>query len=106
MELAFKTKALQSLFLHQDQLMEKFGDAATYKIMTCLDEIRAAWSIDDIVSADVEKSDDGQSIGIRTMSGVVLCIRPNHMSLPQDLAGNLDWDEIYRLKLAEVQTDD
>jgi hypothetical protein len=102
MELAFATKALRSLCEEEGTAVEKFGTKVAAELRARIADLRAADSVADIVAGTPQFFDDDPRMTISVLEALEIVLRPNHLSVPSDAEGRIDWSRVRRLKIDKL----
>lgn len=108
MEIAFQTRSLRDVCESDEKLKRQFGDRTAESIKTRLADLRAAASIQDVVSGNPRKiTRDGKPLMILELDGGrVVAFCPNHLRMPLRPDGLVDWVAIYRIRILSIEDAD
>jgi len=107
LEFAFENKELRAVCENRRKAEAKFGVKIAQLLFDRLADLRAADSISDLVVGDPKVYDDSEglpNLKIELANNYVIILRPNHVELPKDKNGNLDWAIVTRLKIMGIET--
>lgn len=106
MELSFHTKALRDTCANAVMLKRKFAPEIAEVVRRVLADLRAASSIHEIAPGDVRV--DVAAACLRVKLGPRHCLRvePNHMPVPANGNGQVDWTQVSRLKIMGIEAFD
>jgi hypothetical protein len=106
MELSFRTKALRDTCASGAMLNRKFGPALAEAIRRVLADLRAASSIQEVAPGDVAIDASGNGVTVKIGARHCLRLEPNHMPVPADGSGRVDWTLVSRVKLMGIEASD
>lgn len=103
MELAFRTRSLRSLCGDEAIADQQLGRNLATELRARIADLRAATSFDDIVAGQPAflNGQDPRAI-IALGEGVTIVIRPNHPDPARNLEPQIDWKQVYRIRIDEV----
>ena len=104
MELSFRTRELRSVCENEDKTASAFGSEVGDRLRRRLADLRAARTVHDLVAGRPRLSGDRNAeLRLLIAKGYKLYCRPNHNTLPEDDAGMIDWREVYRLQVMDIE---
>lgn len=105
MEIAFRIRSLRSLCESEDVMRQAFGPDAAKALKVCLADLRAAETINDVLSATVAEVPQtrGHSLSITPSRGFRLVVCANHVENPRQPNGKVDWSSISRIKIMSIE---
>ncbi len=106
MELSFHTKALRDTCASAAMLTRKFEPALAETIRRVLADLRAAYSIYEIGTVNVVLDGSGNDVKVRLDGRHCLRLEPNHLPVPADGSGRVDWALISRVKVMGIEAFD
>jgi hypothetical protein len=87
-------------------LARKFEPALAEAIRRVLADLRAASSIREIGPVDVVVDASGNGVNVRLGARHCLRLEPNHLPVPADGSGRVDWTLISRVKVMGIEAFD
>lgn len=102
MELSFATKTLRSLCEDEDAAVQKFGKKAAAELRARIADLRAADSVADIVAGAPRFFEDDPRMTISVLEELEIVLRPNHLNMPLQAAGGVDWSHVRRLRIDKL----
>jgi len=106
MELSFQTKALRDTCASAAMLKKKFEPALAEAIRRVLADLRAASSIQEVAPGDVISDVSTGCMKVRLGPKHCLRLEPNHLPVPADGSGRVDWTLISRVKVMGIEAFD
>lgn len=106
MELSFHTKALRDTCANAVMLKRKFAPEVVEAVRRVLADLRAASSVHEIAAGDVLGDVAAACLRIKLGSRHFLRLEPNHLPVPADANGQIDWTQVSRLKVMGIEAFD
>lgn len=103
LEISFATSQLRSLCENAAKAKRELGKSAADTLQRRLADLRAAYSIKDLVTSAPTRLRDQMELSIGLAEDYVLCIRCGHRNPPLDAQGHIDWLRVSRVKVMEVR---
>lgn len=107
MEFAFDNRELRAVCENRRKAEAKFGAYIAQLLFDRLADLRAADSISDLIVGNPQAFDDLEGLSILRIelaNNYVVILHPNHVELPKDKKGLLNWKTVTRLKIMKIET--
>lgn len=100
LELAFNTKSLLIICQRREEAAATFGEIVAVKLFHRLADLRAADSPVDLPAGNPRANDSYYEIDV--VDGTTIVFIPNHQSTPILSDGNIDWEDVFRIKILSI----
>jgi plasmid maintenance system killer protein len=100
-EIAFASRRLRALCENDRKAIKEFGTEVAAILRRRLADIRAATSISDLVTGNVQLSEDEMQCSL-SVGAESLIMRSNHSTPPLTKEGKLDWTAVERVQILRV----
>ncbi|GBG02325.1 hypothetical protein AZSI13_16520 [Azospira sp. I13] len=104
MEIAFEDLSLRVICENPSKAQEKLGDRVTAKLIARLADLR---SVDSVVDLPAGKPNSvngsyGEGMSISLGDNFYIVIVPNHKNCPLLASGKINWRQVTRIKLIQI----
>ena len=105
LELAFATKELRDLCETESKAHRALGSKAAIKLHRRLADLRAATSVRDLVAGCPKELNNELQVVMQICRGYRVIFCANHNKVPLLKCGSVNWSEVTRVKILEIQND-
>ena len=103
LELAFDSRDLRDLCEHSGYAVETFGAGVAEQLMHRVADMMAAPSPLDLIAGNRRTSSVNQDCLVLDLcDGFEIEFRANHVSIPTDHRGQIDWRKVNRVKIIRI----